>query len=73
LKPEFYKVREHVDLIKRSDSKAILNTNTRGLDKYREERDKLLRLSKVVDDTDKLKEDVAEIKDMLRQLIRNRQ
>ena len=72
MKPEFYKVRDHVDLIKNSDSKAVLNTNARSLDKYREEREKLMKLSRVVEETDKLKEDMADIKSMLRQLLENK-
>ena len=69
MKPEFYKVRDHVDLIKNSDSKAVLNTNARSLDKYREEREKLMKLSIVVEETDKLKQDMADIKSMLAQLL----
>lgn len=69
MKPEFYKVRDHVDLIKNSDSKAVLNTNARSLDKYREEREKLMKLSRVVEETDKLKQDMADIKSMLAQLL----
>ena len=72
MKPEFYKVRDHADLIKNSDSKAVLNTNVRSLDKYREEREKLIKLSRVVEETDKLKEDMADIKSMLRQLLENK-
>jgi hypothetical protein len=72
LKPEFYKVADHTDLIKNSDSKAVLNTNARSLDKYREEREKLMKLYRVVEDTDRLKEDVADIKSMLRQLLENK-
>ena len=69
MKPEFYKVRDHDHLIKNSDSKAVLSVNTRGLDKYREERERLLKLSSVLDRTDKLEDDVTEIKNMLKQLL----
>ena len=69
MKPEFYKVRDHDNLIKNSDSKAVLSVNTRGLDKYREERERLLKLSSVLDRTDRLEDDVTEIKNMLKQLL----
>jgi hypothetical protein len=69
MKPEFYKVRDHDHLIKNSDSKAVLSVNTRGLDKYREERERLLKLSSVLDRTDRLEDDVTEIKNMLKQLL----
>ena len=66
------KVRDHDHLIKNSDSKAVLSVNTRGLDKYREERERLLKLSSVLDRTDKLEDDVTEIKNMLKQLLERR-
>jgi hypothetical protein len=73
MKPDFLKIRDNDHLIKNANTKAILNTDSKSLNKYREERDKLIKLSKVVEDTDKLKEDVAEIKNMLRQLLGNKQ
>lgn len=73
MKPEFFKIADNDHLIKNSNTKAILNTDSSSLNKYREERDKLAKLSRVVADTDKLKEDVAEIKNMLRQLLGNKQ
>ena len=73
MKPEFFKVKEHDHLIKNANTKAILNTDSGSLNKYREEREKLIKMSRVVEDTDKLKQDVAEIKNMLRQLLGNKQ
>jgi hypothetical protein len=69
MKPEFYKITDYEDLIKNTESKAILSVNSRGLDKYREEREKLLRLSSVLERTDRLENDVADIKNMLKQLL----
>lgn len=73
MKPEYFKIRDNDHLIKNANTKAILNTDSSSLNKYREEREKLIKLSRVVEDTDKLKEDVAEIKNMLRQLLGNKQ
>ena len=73
MKPEFFKIRDNDHLIKNANTKAILNTDSGSLNKYREEREKLIKLSRVIEDTDKLKEDVVEIKNMLRQLLGNKQ
>lgn len=73
MKPEYFKIKDNDHLIKNANTKAILNTDSSSLNKYREEREKLIKLSRVVEDTDKLKEDVAEIKNMLRQLLGNKQ
>ena len=67
--PEYYKIKDRKDLIKNMNSKAVLTVDSRGLDKYREERERLLKLSSVLDRTDRLEDDVTEIKNMLKQLL----
>ena len=69
MKPEFYKITDHKDLIKNADSKAVLSVDSRGLDKYREERDKLMRISRVVEDTQRLNREVTEIKQSLGEIL----
>lgn len=66
---EYYKVRDHENLIKSAQSKAVLSTDARGLNKYREERDKLLQLAKVSEDTKRLNGEVAEIKQTLSEIL----
>ena len=66
-----FRVVNHDDLIRRGDSKAVINKDISGLNKYRQERDRMLKLQNVVEDTERLKVDVAEIKGMLRQLLGN--
>jgi hypothetical protein len=66
------RVINHDDLVRRRDSKAVVNRDVSSLNKYRQERDRMLKLQRVVEDTDKLKEDVADIKSMLRQLLENK-
>ena len=66
-----FRVVNHDDLIRRGDSKAVISKDVSSLNKYRQERDRMLKLQNVVEDTEKLKEDVAEIKSMLRQLLGN--
>lgn len=69
MKPEYYKVRDHSHLIKNSDSKAVLNVDTTALNKYREERDKLMKLSRVVEENDRLSKEVTEIKQTLAEML----
>ena len=66
------RVINHDDLVRRRDSKAVINRDVSSLNKYRQERDRMLKLQRVAEDTDKLKEDVADIKSMLRQLLENK-
>jgi hypothetical protein len=66
---EILKVKDNKDLVRQKDSKAILNVNTRELDKYKKEREEKFRLQKLFEENDQLKNDVEEIKSLLRQLI----
>jgi hypothetical protein len=66
---EILKVKDNKDLVRQKDSKAILNVNTRELDKYRKEREEKFRLQKLFEENDQLKNDVEEIKSLLRQLL----
>jgi predicted transcriptional regulator len=63
------KVIDHKDLVRDSNNKAILTNDSSALNKYREEREYKLRLAKVVEEHDKVKRDVAEIKQMLQTLL----
>lgn len=65
----YIKVKDHPGLVRDSRSKAILNTNDAALAKYREERDKQLRIQRAIEDVDGLKQDVDEIKAMLKKLL----
>jgi hypothetical protein len=69
MEPKYYKVKDHTHLIKHADSKAILNVNDTELNKYKIERDKLLRQARLLDEVDSLKEDVRDIKDLLKKLL----
>jgi hypothetical protein len=73
---EYIKVKDNPSLVRDKNSNAILNTDLSALNKYKEEREYLLRVKNAVNDTEKLKEDVArtqkdinDIKQMLLQLM----
>jgi hypothetical protein len=73
---DYLKVKDHPSLVRDKNSNAILNTDQIALNKYREERERLLKINNAVDDTDMLKKDMArtkqdinEIKQMLMKLM----
>lgn len=69
MNPEFYKVKDHSDLIKSGQSKAVLNVDQSSLNKYKEERDRLMKLSKLASDNEKLNKEVTEIKQTLAEML----
>jgi len=73
---DYLKVKDHPGLIRDKKSNAILNNDQIALNKYKEERDRLLKVKNAVDDTEVLKKDMAqtkqdinEIKQMLMKLM----
>jgi hypothetical protein len=66
---EILKVKDNKDLVRLKDSKAILNVNTKELDKYKQDREEKFKLQKLFEENNQLKNDVEEIKSLLRQLI----
>jgi hypothetical protein len=66
---EFYKIKDHKDLIKSKESKAVLSIDKSGLDKYREERQKLARMATIVEDNRRLEQEVTEIKQQLGEIL----
>jgi hypothetical protein len=69
LPPVDAKVIDHPHLIRRADSGGIVNTDTEGLAKYREERQKQLALNRIMQEHQQLKDDVASMKSMLEALL----
>ena len=67
--PEFLKVKDSKDLIRQKQSNAILNTNTKELNKYKEEREEKIKLKKLVEENNQMKNDIEEIKSLLKQLL----
>ena len=64
-----YKIKDREDLIKNGDNKAVLSVDSKSLDKYREERAKLLKLQDVVNNHDILKKKVDNIQAMLEKIL----
>lgn len=71
MKQEFLKVKDNPDLVRERSSKAVLNTNKSELNKYKQIRDEKLKLKSLLDDQEKMKTDLKEIKEMLNHLTRH--
>lgn len=69
---EYVKVKDHPDLVRDVESNAILNTDLQALNKYKEEREFKLKLARVVKEHDDVKRDLADIKSMLSELLKQR-
>jgi hypothetical protein len=66
---EYIKVQDHKNLLRQKNSKGIVNCDADDLNKYRLEREQKIKLAKVVKEHDQMKNDINEIKDMLRTLL----
>ena len=66
---ELLKVKGNSDLVRQKNSNAILNMNVKDLNKYREDRDEKMKLKRLVDESEQMKSDIDEIKNLLRQLL----
>lgn len=66
---EYIKVKDYPNLVRDKKSNAILNTDRDSLNKYKEERDYQAKIKRVVEENDKLKNDVNEIKTLLYQIL----
>lgn len=72
MKPEYLRVKDHPELIRDTKSNAVLNTDVQALNKYKEERDFKLKLAKIVQEHDEVKQDLSDIKSMLSELLKQR-
>jgi hypothetical protein len=61
----FIKVKDRPELVRDKRSNAILNVDTDALNKYKEERDKILNMRRGVEEHDQMKNDISDIKQML--------
>ena len=66
---DHFKVRDNKDLVRHAQSNAILNTNLKELNKYKEEREEKMKLKRLTDESEQMKNDIQEIKSLLQQLL----
>lgn len=66
---EIFKVRDNKDLVRLKESKAVLNVNSKELDKYKQEREEKLKLKNILEQNQQMRNDIDEIKSLLIQLL----
>jgi uncharacterized protein YpiB (UPF0302 family) len=66
---EHIKVRENPSLVRQKSSNAILNVNEKELNKYKEEREAAFRDKKLAEEQASLRQDIDEIKSLLKELL----
>jgi hypothetical protein len=57
------------NLIRDTNTTAVLNTDIESLSSYKKERNRILRTEAIIEDVDSLKKEFSEIKDLLFQLV----
>jgi len=65
----YLKVTDEPNLVRDTNSKAILNVSNDALNKYKQEREKNLQLQRVISEHEEIKKDISEIKQLLLQLM----
>lgn len=66
------KVKDEVSYKRDESTSAVLNTNNEGLNSYRERRQQTTVIKKQVDEINKLKEDISEIKLLLAKIVKDK-
>lgn len=59
-------------LVRDPSSNAIINNDTQGFLRFKQQRERELKMNKTIRDVESLKKDITEIKSMLQQLIGGR-
>lgn len=68
-KPTFAKVKEHRDIIRDMNSKALLNIDREAYEAHKSRRIQQQKTQKVIQDVEELKKDVSEMKDLLHRVL----
>ena len=66
------KIKDELSYKRDEDTTAVLNTNNEGLALYRERRQQTTVIKKQVDEINKLKEDISEIKLLLAKIVKDK-
>ena len=65
----YLKVTDEPNLVRDTKSNAILNVSNEALNKYKQDRERFLQMQKVISEHETIKQDIAEIKQLLLQLM----
>lgn len=69
MKKDHIKVKDNHGLVREKHSNAILNTDPLSLNKYRQERNEKAKILSMLNEHEQVKNDVQEIKEMLKALL----
>lgn len=69
MKPELVKIENEPGFLKDKKTQAVISTDNSGLEAYRAKRKRDMETQMKLDEINNIKQDVAEIKDLLRQLL----
>jgi hypothetical protein len=70
VKRELHGVIGHPDLVRDPENRAVISVDKKALDKYKSERQELLKQQQIFREHEDLKRDVHEIKSMLARLVK---
>lgn len=65
----YIKVKDHQNLVRDSESKAILNIDTQGYYKYKEERERILKIKQIASQNEALKNELDELRALVNSLM----
>ena len=63
---------DHPSFIRNMDTSAILNIDTHGYKKYKDERARIIKLEQLSQSVETLQQDMSDIKTLLQQLVNGR-
>lgn len=66
---EYVKVKDHKELLRDKQSKGIVSCDVDALNKYKMEREYKMKIARVVDEHEQMKQDVADIKNLLQTIL----
>ena len=64
----YIKVKDHEELVRDVNSKGIINIDNTAMNSYKQEREFKLKLNSIVNDYDKMKKDIEDLKVLIKQL-----
>lgn len=68
MKKKYIKVLDHKELVRDVNSQAIINIDNIAMNEYKKEREFRLKLRRVVNDYDRMKKDIEELKILIKKL-----
>jgi hypothetical protein len=68
MESNYLKVKDYPDLVRDKNSKGIININNEALKQYKTERDQKMKLSRMLEKSDNLYEDVEMLKNDMKDI-----